>query len=96
MIGQMTAVLFVLLLLVAALWVLRRQGLATVNFALNKKLAREKLMQVIERVPLTAHHSLHLVRVQDKVILIGVSPSGCHQIESFTASAVVAESGTAQ
>ena len=40
-------------------------------------------MQVVERMPLTANHSLHLVKIQDRVILIGVSPSGCHQIDSF-------------
>ena len=91
MIGQTTAVLFVLLLLVAALWVLRRQGLATVNFAVSKRLAREKIMQVIERVPLTAHHSLHLVRIQDRVILIGVSPSGCNRIGSFPHSVAASE-----
>ncbi len=86
MIGQTTAILFVLLLLVGALWVLRRKGLATVNFALGKRLGRERLMQVIERVPLTTHHSLHLVRIQDRVILIGVSPSSCREIDSFPAS----------
>ena len=94
MMGQTTAVLFVLLLLAAALWVLRRQGLASMNFAIGKSLARERIMQVLERVPLTAHHSLHLVRVADRVILIGVSPSGCSPIESFPASAVGGESGT--
>ncbi len=40
-------------------------------------------MAVIERMPLTAQHSLHLVRVLDETILIGVSPSGCTQIASF-------------
>ena len=47
------------------------------------RLTRQKLMQVIERLPLTANHSLHLVRVHDRVILIGVSPSGCTQLDTF-------------
>ena len=96
MIGESTAVLFVFALLGAVLWMLRRQGLATLTFAVNKKLARERLVQVLERVPLTAHHSLHLVRVQDRTILIGVSPSGCSRIESFSDSGLVEESGRAQ
>ncbi len=96
MIGQATAILFVLLLLAGALWVLRRKGLATVNFALNKRLGREKVMQVIERMPLTAHHSLHLVRIGDRVILIGVSPASCREIESFPASYAGWEGGEGQ
>ncbi len=85
MLGQTVAVFFVLLLLAATLWLLRRGGFATLNTAMAKRLSRPKLMQVMERVPLTAHHSLHLVRIQDRVILIGVSPSGCQQIDSFAA-----------
>ncbi len=82
MLGQIVAVFFVLLLLAATLWLLRRRGLVTVNTAIAKR-SKGKLMQVVERMPLTANHSLHLVKIQDRVILIGVSPSGCHQIDSF-------------
>jgi flagellar biogenesis protein FliO len=34
-------------------------------------------VEVLERVPLTPQHALHLVRVSDKVLLIGTAPSGC-------------------
>jgi flagellar biosynthetic protein FliO len=85
MLGQIVAVFLVLLLLTSTLWLLRRRGLVTVNTVVAKRLSKQKLMQVVERMPLTANHSLHLVRIQDRVILIGVSPSGCHQIDSFTA-----------
>ena len=85
MLGQTIAVFFVLLLLAATLWLLRRRGLATVNTVIAKRLSKQRLMQVMERVPLTTNHSLHLVRIQDRVILIGVSPSGCQQIDSFAA-----------
>ena len=40
-------------------------------------------MEIIERVSLTAHHSLHLVRIQNQTIVIGISPSGCERIASF-------------
>ncbi len=86
MTGQISAVFFVLLLLIATLWFLRRKGVANLSFAMTQRIARQKLMQVIERVPLTANHSLHLVRIHDRVILIGVSPSGCTQLESFPGS----------
>ena len=90
MLGQTIAIFFVLLLLVVALWFLKRRGLATLNTTMAKRLGKQKFMQVLERVPLTANHSLHLVRVHDRVILIGVSPSGCSQIDSLPASAVAA------
>jgi flagellar biosynthetic protein FliO len=91
--SQSLAAFLVLLLLVAFLWAMRRRGLASFNLALGKSLAKQKAMQVIERLPLTAHHSLHLVQIQDRVILIGVSPSGCNQLESFAASTLLAQSG---
>lgn len=95
MLGQIVAVFLVLLLLTGTLWLLRRRGLVTVNTVIAKRLSKQKLMQVVERMPLTANHSLHLVRIQDRVILIGVSPSGCHQIDSFAAplSPVVFQEG---
>jgi flagellar biosynthetic protein FliO len=91
--SQSIAAFLVLVLLVAFLWAMRRRGLANFNFALTKSLAKQKAMQVVERLPLTASHSLHLVRVQDRVILIGVSPSSCTQIDAFAASALLTESG---
>ncbi|MFL6414955.1 MAG: flagellar biosynthetic protein FliO [Bryobacteraceae bacterium] len=91
--SQSIAAFLVLLLLVAFLWAMRRRGLASFNVALSKSLTKQKVMQVVERLPLTAHHSLHLVRIQDRVILIGVSPSSCTQIDAFAASKLLAESG---
>ena len=85
--GQTVAVFLVLGLLLTFLWLLRRKGLANTNMGLVRRAGKTKHMQVVERVPLTANHSLHLVRVQDRVILIGVSPSGCSQIDSFAPSA---------
>jgi flagellar biogenesis protein FliO len=38
-------------------------------------------LQSIERLPLTAQHSLHLVRVAGRVILIAVSPGGCSVLD---------------
>ena len=96
MLGQIIAVFFVLLLLAATLWLLRRKGLVAVNTVLAKRTSKQRLMQVVERVPLTANHSLHLVKIQDRVILIGVSPSGCQQIDSFAAPFFNVGSGEAQ
>ena len=80
MFQQLLAIFLVLALLVTTLWLLRRKGLASVNLSLPKRSAGPKEMELIERLTLTAHHSLHLVRVKDRVILIGLSPSGCNTL----------------
>ena len=83
MLEQILAALLVLALLVATLWLLRRKGFASVNLALPRRFSGTQQIEVVERISLTAHHSLHLVRVHGRTILIGVSPSGCQRIASF-------------
>ena len=34
-------------------------------------------LQSIERLSLTPHHSLHLVRVDDRTLVVAVSPQSC-------------------
>jgi flagellar biogenesis protein FliO len=38
-------------------------------------------LQSIERLPLTPQHSLHLVRVAGRTVLIAVSPGGCSLLD---------------
>lgn len=79
-IQQAVVVIAVLMAMGVALYVLRSKGM--VKFALkgigNSSTRR---LQSIERLPLTAQHSLHLVRVAGRVILIAVSPGGCSVLE---------------
>ena len=72
---QMLAVVAVLGLLGGALWWLRRKGLA--SFAVRNTARGTRRMQAIERLALTPQHSLHLVRVGERVLLVAVSPGGC-------------------
>lgn len=83
MLQQILAAFLVLGLLVATLWLLRRKGYASLNLALPKRASATREIELIERISLSAHHSLHLVRVHNRTILIGVSPSGCQRIASF-------------
>jgi flagellar biogenesis protein FliO len=76
---QILAALFVIGLLFATVWLLRRKGLAGSN-PFGKRLGRSNSMQVVERLHLTAQHSLHLVRLGEELILIGVSPASCGRI----------------
>jgi flagellar biogenesis protein FliO len=73
---QAVAVLFVLGLLGGTLYWLRSRG--AVSFG-GRGFGRpaNRRMQSIERLPLTAQHSLHLVSVAGRTLLIAVSPGGC-------------------
>ena len=73
---QITMVLAVFGLLGLLLWVLKRRGLASLNLG-GRRGGSARQVEVLERVPLTPQHALHLVRVSGKVLLIGTAPSGC-------------------
>jgi len=80
-IQQVAAVLFVLGLLGGTLYWLRKNGAAT--FA-GKGFGRpaNRQMQSIERLTLTAQHSLHLVSFAGRTLLIAVSPGGCSLLDN--------------
>jgi flagellar biogenesis protein FliO len=77
------AVFFVLALLGAALYGLRAKGLARFT---GKGFVRQggKQMQALERLALTPQHSLHLVSVGGRTLLVAVSPSGCAVVEGIS------------
>jgi flagellar biosynthetic protein FliO len=78
---QLAMVLLVLALLAGLVWALRNRGMASFRFA-GRSSGSAKRLQVIERLPLTPSHSLHLVRLADRVLLIGVAPSGCTLLDA--------------
>ena len=80
-IQQALVVVFVLGLLGGTLYWLRSKGLA--RFAV-KGMGRSnhRRMQSIERLPLTQQHSLHLVSVSGRILLIAVSPGGCSVLDA--------------
>jgi len=84
-IGQMVAVLVVLGGLMCLLWLLRRKGMAQVRLP-GRRRNGPKQLEVLERLPLTATHSVHLVRAADTVLLIGVSPSSCQTLSTLPSS----------
>ena len=79
MVEQILAAVFVIALLFVTVWMLRRKGLAVANSPWKRK-GRSSSMQTVERLQLTAQHSLHLVRLGDELILVGVSPSSCEKL----------------
>ena len=63
-----------------ALYVLRNRGV--VRFGVKGLRNTEtRRLQAIERLPLTAQHSLHLVKVSGRIMLIAVSPGGCSVLD---------------
>jgi flagellar biogenesis protein FliO len=75
---QATAVFVVLALLGVTFYWLRAKGMA---MTLKSSVGGQKRLQSIERLPLTPQHSLHLVRVAGRTVLIAVSPGGCSLLD---------------
>jgi flagellar biogenesis protein FliO len=72
---QLLAVVFVLLLLASAIWVFQRKRVWRWP-AFGRAVSGPALTAVLERVPLTAQHSLHVVKVGDRMLLVATHPSG--------------------
>jgi|HubBroStandDraft_1064217.scaffolds.fasta_scaffold68098_3 flagellar biogenesis protein FliO len=87
-IRQVLAVGAVLLLLAASLWWLRRKGLVRHGSSGSRKNA----LQAVERLMLGPQHSLHLVRLAGRGLLVGTSPAGCAVLESFEWASLEPES----
>ncbi len=88
MLQQLLAVALVLGLLVAAVWLLKRKGWARIS-ARGPRGSRadgQPRLEVIDRLVLTPQHSLHLVRLADRTLLVGLSPSGCNLLETAGSS----------
>ena len=87
MFEQLVMVALVLGVLCGGLWLLKRKGWAYTAMRAQRNDGQPRL-EVLDRLALSPHHSLHLVRMADRTLLIGVSPSGCNLIESSPASAM--------
>lgn len=79
---QIVAIGAVFALLAAVLWWLRRRGIARFVTGGSKGAAAGPL-EGVARLSLGPQHSLHLVRVGGRGVLIGRSPAGLTVIESM-------------
>ncbi len=78
---QLLAVMVVLGLLGGSLWLLKRKGWVRTSLRRPARPGQLRL-EVIDRLALTPQHSLHLVRLADRTLLVGLSPQGCNLLES--------------
>ena len=79
---QITMVLLVFALLGALVWFTKRRGFA--SFAPRR--GKVKNLELLERVQLTPHHAIHMVRISDKVVLIATAPSACILLDAPVSS----------
>lgn len=78
---QIGMVLAVFALLGGLMWFAKRRGMAT--FAMGpRRTGNGRRLEVLERVPLTAQHSLVLARVGDRTVLIATAPSACTLLDA--------------
>ena len=65
------------LLVLPILWLARKKKQSLFKWeSLVRSQARS--LQIIEHVRLTPNHSIHLVRLEDRTMIVAVDPSGCH------------------
>jgi flagellar biogenesis protein FliO len=76
-IRQFTAIGLTLLLLVCSLWWLRRKG-----FAQLRRSRPGRVLEIIESRALAPGHTLHLVRVADRVLALATHSGGCTLLEA--------------
>jgi flagellar biosynthetic protein FliO len=80
---QFFGVLLVLGILIGAVYVLKQRGLA--RFTGMRVLGgQERVMKVVERIPLTAQHAVHLVQIGQRRVLIASSPQSCELITEIS------------
>jgi flagellar biosynthetic protein FliO len=81
-IDQVAAVLAVLLVMAGVAWFLRRRGL--LQLATPRESTRKRL-ESLERLQLAPQHTLHLVRVGNRALLLSATSSSCTLLDSFEA-----------
>ena len=82
---EIAAVAAVLGLLGSVLWFLRRRGIAGVfpSGLLPLRRPSRRRLECVERLALGPQHSIHLIRLGGRGLLVTSSPSGCALMESF-------------
>jgi flagellar biogenesis protein FliO len=75
-IQQSFAITAVLALLGGVVWFLKRKGLAYAANGLLRAKSRQSSLKSLERLRLTAQHSVHLVEIDGRRVLVGVHASG--------------------
>ena len=81
---QFVGIVIVLGALIATLWYARKRGFARLNIGVSSP---NRLLKVIERVSLTPQHTLFVVSIADRTLVLSSSPGSCQVITEVTAVA---------
>lgn len=89
---QVFSVLLVFSLLGATLWALRRSGRVSFQGLARKRvLGNTKSMVAVERLALTPQHTLHLVCIHGREVLVATHPQGCSVVTTVAERAMGAQ-----
>ena len=80
---QFWGVLAVLGLLVTAIYLLKQRGIARFR-GIRGLSTPDRIVKVVERIPLTAQHTMHLVQIGQRRVLISSSPGSCQLITEIS------------
>lgn len=81
LVRQVLAIAIVFGLLAAAVWLLgRRKG--TMRLLMTPRSKEIAHLQVVERLRITPQHTLLLLRIGSRGLLVAVHPAGCSLLES--------------
>jgi flagellar biogenesis protein FliO len=81
---QLGSILVVFALLALALWAARRRG-APFRLPFQHSGSASRPIEALDRLHLTPQHTLHLVRIGGKNLLVATHPQGC-QVLSDTST----------
>ena len=73
---QSLAITFVFATLWLALWLLRRRGALRIRFPKGRGDASASLLESRAKVTLSSQHSVHLVRIGQRELVVAVHPAG--------------------
>jgi flagellar biogenesis protein FliO len=81
---QFVGIVIVLGTLITMLWYARKRGFARLNIGVS---GPNRLLKVMERVPLTPQHTLFVVSIAGRIIVLSSSPGSCQVITEVNAEA---------
>ncbi len=79
---QVLSVLLVFALLGGALWFLRRKAAGW-----QQPLGRARSLQSLERLALSPQHSLHVVEIEGRRLVVATHPQGCTLLTELASGA---------
>jgi flagellar biogenesis protein FliO len=81
---QFFGIAVVLGALAALLWFAKRRGFARLNFS---RPSQTEFVRVLERVPLTPQHTLFVLAIGGRTVLLSSSPGSCQMITDVSEEA---------